>query len=97
MVIGLTAASENRDRPCRPLRLGNQVAFSTTAFDVMQEVTRVAGIRADTPYGPRRTTERPSGARDLSLNPKNDFYPTCPDPIGEEHRSEALLFSFTVH
>jgi hypothetical protein len=42
MVIGFTAASENGDRLCRPLRLSNHVAFSAKGFDAMQEVTRKA-------------------------------------------------------
>jgi len=41
--------------------------------------------------------ERPSGAKNLSSYPKKDFYPAYPDPIGEKHRAEAPLFSFTNH
>ena len=34
--------------------------------------------------------ERPSGAKDLSLTPAKEFYPACPDPVGEESGTKDL-------
>src|SRR6266851_9380802 len=35
--------------------------------------------------------ERPSGVKDLSSNPTKDFYPACPNHVGEEHRGDGTF------